>query len=270
MYAAAVSLFTLSIAAAERSSMQHAMEAELRGTSISAVWLDVPSGKIEGSFGDVRAEAAPGSTVKPFVLRAALASHVISERTTFACSGQTIIAGHNLACSHSRAVTVLDARQALANSCNAYFAAVAQRLSSLTLRNALTSEGFRVQVPPQTPDAKVMLALGLQDASISPAALARAYRELASGLHAEPPLRDGLLDSVNTGMAHAAFTQGVILAGKTGSAHDRTPAGQHGWFAGVVFSANMQAPTHVLVVYVPGGNGNDAAAHAHALLAKVP
>ncbi len=249
--------------------MQRAMTATLQGLPVSAVWLNIPSGGIDGSFGDVASVALPGSTIKPLVLQAALRSHTVSERTVFACSGNLVVAHHNLACSHSRAITVLDARQALANSCNAYFAGVAQRLSPAVLRNALTTVGFRVPVLPRTPENRVLLALGLDGTQISPAGLARAYRELALGLDAEPVLREGLLDSVNTGMAHAASTPGVMLAGKTGSAHDGTPLGQHGWFAGIVLSPDGRTAEHVLVVYVPGGNGNDAAARAHMLLAQV-
>ena len=267
-------VMTAVIARGQKPGMQQVLAEHLRGTPASAVWLSVPTGKVEGAFGDLRVEALPGSVVKPFVLWAALNRHVVSEHTAMACSGNTVVGGHNLACTHPRSVMVPDARQALAYSCNSYFAAVARHLNGADLRRDLSSEGFQVSALPATPDARVLLVLGLADITITPEALANGYRRLALAMDAGGGangkiVRDGLLDSVRSGMAHAALTDGVNLAGKTGSAHDQTPAGQHGWFAGIVFDRTGTVPEHVLVVYLPGGNGNDAAGRAHAILEGV-
>jgi cell division protein FtsI/penicillin-binding protein 2 len=202
----------------------------------------------------------------------ALRAHVMTERDTVACHGKLTVAGHNLACSHPRDVTVLDAREALANSCNTYFATMARRMSAETLAEGL--RGFGV-VPTHTPrdaDDRVLMALGLQGTSVSPVLLAEAYRKLALAMnapddHAARVVEEGMVQSVQTGMAHAARVEGTALGGKTGTVDD--PGGRsHGWFAGIVFDAGAKAQ-RVVVVFVPNGNGNDAAALAKRVVVEL-
>jgi cell division protein FtsI/penicillin-binding protein 2 len=242
----------------------------LRGTGASALVLAVDSGRVLAQTGDVDAGAAPGSAVKPFVLRAALESGVVTERTTMHCDGTLRVAGRNLACVHPRDVTVLDARQALAESCNTYFAAVARRMTARQMVSALRGAGFQVQgVPPET-DARVLMGLGLEGVRVSVRQMAEAYRGLAvwvaGGDASARAVREGMVASVQTGVAHAAFVPGVTLAGKTGTVDLRDTGRSEGWFAGVVYGAKGQ-PQQVLVVFVPNGNGRDAAALAARVLA---
>lgn len=235
--------------------------------------IDAQSGRLIAKYGRIDSVSSPGSTLKPFVLRIALSSHLVDVRTRIACSGTMRLGQHDLACTHPRTVTVLDARQALANSCNTYFATVAQRMRTADLVDGLRRYGMVPMRVPESPDERILLALGLAGVAVSPRQLAEAYRRLATDLEdgnddAAAAVREGLLESVTSGMAHAAQTEGVVLAGKTGSAHDRTLAGQHGWFAGVVFAdgKRRRAAAQVLVVAVPGGNGNDAAMLARRVL----
>ncbi len=58
------------------------------------------------------------------------------------------------------------------------------------------------------------------------------------------------------GMAHNSYVDGVSIAGKTGTAIDPGQSWTHGWFAGF---APAKAPKVVVVVYLPRGNGADAA-----------
>ena len=74
-----------------------------------------------------RTLAAPGSTLKPLVLYALLAEGRWNAAQRVACDRQLTVAGHRLACSHP-AAPPFDAREALAWSCNSYFAQVAQTL----------------------------------------------------------------------------------------------------------------------------------------------
>ncbi len=75
-----------------------------------------------------------------------------------------------------------------------------------------------------------------------------------------------MLDSVRYGMAHNAKMNGVLLAGKTGTAENDNTAGSHGLFAGIIVAEETGKPVAVVVVMVPNGNGADAAALARKCL----
>ena len=238
-----------------------------------ALVVDVASGRVVKRSGDIEAASAPGSVLKPFVLATALRSGAVREHETIACRGTLVVAGHNLACSHPRDVTVLDARQALAESCNTYFATVAERMSSATLVSGLRGFGIFPAKEPRDGAERALLALGLQDVTVRPLQLAQAYRKLAQQINNASGgdgkvVRDGLVASVQTGMANAARAQGVALGGKTGTADD-SGGRSHGWFAGLVFTGqNARTVDRVIVVYVPNGNGADAATIAGAMLRR--
>ncbi len=249
---------------------QHASTQSL-GHAVTSVDIDLATGAISVSGPDPNTPASPGSTLKPIVLLTALQLGVITSHTRVACIGSLHIAGRNLACAHPVSLGVLDAEEALAYSCNTYFARVAQQLPPSALQDGLEHFGIRTEGLVSAPDQRVLLALGLERVTLTPLQLAHAYARLAQALERRDPpseiVRAGLLGSVAYGMAHAAQTLGLTLGGKTGTAHEPAPMLQHGWFAGLVFaSAASRRSTHVLVVYAPGGNGNDAASAAHAYL----
>lgn len=265
---------TLGVTVAQAQGIRSpGLERSLRSAGASVVVMDAGSGRVLIDFGNVDVHASPGSTLKPFVLRAALGAGVITGRTTVHCNGTLQVAGHNLACVHPRDITVLDAREALAESCNTYFAAVAGRISSEAMVRGLLGFGMSVEHVPQSRDERVLLALGMQGVRVSPRQLAEAYRRFAKEMNAAPAgadavVRDGLLQSVQTGMAHAAHVDGMILGGKTGTVDD-AGGRSHGWFAGLVFDGeNSVRAWRVIVVYVPNGNGNDAAALARRVLGE--
>ena len=240
-------------------------------SSAALVILDVASGRVLERHADVEQVATPGSVLKPLVLMTALRSGAVREHEAIACRGTLVVAGHNLACSHPRDVTVLDGRQALAESCNTYFATVAKRMPSATLVDGLRAFGILPTREPRDGDERALVALGLQGVAVSPMQLALAFRKLALEMNASPGgpakvVRDGMVQSVQTGMANAARTEGVMLGGKTGTVDG--PGGRsHGWFAGVVFAGmGAGAADRVIVVYVPNGNGADAAAIARSVL----
>lgn len=246
-----------------------AARGQVRGPSV--VLMDVPSGNVLFSAGDRDVMSTPGSALKLFVLMAALDARIIDAHQTIACRGSLVVAGHNLACSHPRDVTVLDARQALAESCNSYFAKLAQRMPDATLANGLRKFGVMPARVSEGADARVLLALGMQGVAVSPRGLAEAYRKMAlrmdaSGDEASRVVADGMVQSVLTGMAHAARIDGMMLGGKTGTVDDGGGR-SHGWFAGIVFSGALpNSAKQVLVVYMPNGNGNDAATFARQVL----
>jgi cell division protein FtsI/penicillin-binding protein 2 len=105
--------------------------------------------------------------------------------------------------------------------------------------------------------------LGLDDVTATPAQMAEAYWRLWQQLDRAPAIRRGLEASVEYGMANPARTEGVKLLGKTGTASDAGQPWTHGWFAGMATGGEKGI---VVVIYVPRGNGADAALLAHRFL----
>ena len=133
---------------------------------------------------------------------------MVQSQTELECRGTLTVGGRNLACTHPRELRSFAAEQALAYSCNAYFAAVAQRMDFAAVAGAMEAVGLRPSLRSGGPDAKVLLALGLAGISVTPQQLAQAYRQLALQMSAEvatPPVRlveRGMLGSVEYGMSH--------------------------------------------------------------------
>lgn len=252
----------------------------MAGKPGAVVALDVTSGKIIAQSNlKTAAErvTAPGSTLKPFVLLELLQSGKLDQGQHLACHRRLSIAGRNMDCTHSPAITHLDAADAIAYSCNSYFAQVATRLTPAELAGALERAGLasRTDLVPEEAVGKVataadaphqqLQALGYWGVEITPLELLGAYRSLA--LHklkndlpppAAAPVFSGLERSVQYGMAHSEASSEITFAGKTGTAAGAS--GQtHGFFVGY---APADKPEIVLVVFLERGRGADAAAIA--------
>lgn len=257
------------------TAQQRALDAALSGTNAVGVVLDGRDGRmiaVVRAAEVARRASAPGSTLKPFFLTAALRQGRVNAQTTVVCHGDLRIAGRDLACTHPRAENVLDSARALAYSCNTWFANLAQRFTPNEAAGVLRAYGFGsrtglmreeamgdVRTPKNGAEVQLQV-LGLKDVAVTPLQLAQAYARLASELDAAPVVRRGLEGSVAYGMAHGAATSGMTIAGKTGTASDAGEAWTHGWFAGI---ATRRGEHVVVVIYVPHGNGADAALLAH-------
>jgi cell division protein FtsI/penicillin-binding protein 2 len=266
----------VSLAGAEpgSSTAQRALDKALSGTSAVGVVLDGRDGRLAAAVREPdagRVATAPGSTLKPLFLMAALREGRVRPETTVVCHGDLRIAGRDVACTHPREQNVFDAERALAYSCNTWFASLARRFSPEEAAEVLRSYGFGsrtrlasgdaagdVQVPRNNAEVQ-LLVLGLGDIRVTPLQLVRAYFRLAHE-NMMPVVWRGLEGSVAYGMAHNAATPGITIVGKTGTARDEGESWTHGWFAGI---ASRGAERVVVVVYVPRGNGADAAALAH-------
>ncbi len=231
-----------------------------------------------------RTLAAPGSTLKPLVLYGLVAANRWDPSRRIACTRKLTIAGRSLNCSHP-STDPMDARQALAWSCNTYFATVAATLAPGELRTLLAPTGLLSQSglatteataafrDPQTPDQNRLTLLGVDGILVTPLELAAAYRWLAIQLAANPgsaaaqAVQAGLAASASFGIAGAASLGGVPIAGKTGTANLGPGTPSHGWFVGL---APSNAPRAVVAVYLPAGHGADAARVAAELLAHSP
>lgn len=251
------------------------------------VVLDIATGRLLASSHlaeAARTLANPGSAIKPPALYGLVAAGRWDPARRIACTRKLSIAGHSLNCSHPP-LAPMDAREALAWSCNSYFAAVAGTLAPGELRALLAPTGLLGQTglapgeatasfrDPRTLDENRLALLGVEGIRVTPLEFAVAYRWLALQLAAHPEtaaaqvVRAGLEDSASFGMAGATALGEVPVAGKTGTASAATGGQTHGWFLGL---APSSAPRAVVAVYLPAGHGADAARVAAELLAHSP
>ena len=242
----------------------------LAETHAAGVVVDLRSGAVLASFGEQQ-QGTPGSTLKPLLLDYALDHGVVNERTQVYCRRNLHIAGRALPCTHPAAQPVFDAESALAESCNTWFAAMAQRLSGPQLETALTEAHLRhAAMKDATVEQRQLAVLGVAGVTVTPLELARAYRNLLLRIVPDGVVARGLKASVDYGMANPARVEGMTILGKTGTASDLGEAWTHGWFVGAL-------PGQVVVViYVPHGDGGTAARlgqaffHAEARQGRTP
>src|SRR5580658_6403113 len=120
----AVLLLSLACQAQQETSgtaMDHKIAALMAGKPGAMVVLDVASGKILAQWHlEIAAQRLepPGSTVKPFVLKELLDLGRIQPAQRLLCRRPLYVGEKRMDCTHSRAVTTLDASDAIAYSCN--------------------------------------------------------------------------------------------------------------------------------------------------------
>ena len=247
----------------------------MEGTPAVGVVLDVKNGRQLAAVKATEERHAPGSILKPLFLADALEQHEVLPETTVFCRRSLHISyggqGWNLACTHPQSDVAFAAKEALAYSCNRYFAELADRIPPAQASAILERYGLGQTPIPQSREQKELLVLGVTGVAVSPAQMAVAYRKLALELDEgeAPAVREGLRDSVSYGMAHNAAVAGMGIAGKTGTAGDAAQGRSHGWFAGIGYLGNEEV---AMAICLPGGNGADAArlAHDFFLAARAP
>jgi len=228
--------------------------------------------------------ALPGSSIKPFVLYALIESGRLRPDEAFVCPYKLEISGRRLDCTHPANTGPLYPASALAWSCNNFFAHFATRLRPEELARALARWGFASAphltadetageiIPAHSPSELELQALGEYGIHVTPLELLQAYRRLATRRR-DPATYGrslgvvfaGLESSANYGMSAAARTDGLSVAGKTGTSIADEGNWSHGWFAGY---APAEAPEIVLVVFLERGRGpTDAAGIAHDVFA---
>jgi stage II sporulation protein D len=190
----------------------------------TALLMSVQTGKILYSQNPTDARVKLGSVYKPL----ALDEMNIPGHDTFHCPGKLLINGHNFTCSHPVVNGPIDARTALAYSCNNFF---------------YHYGGLK--------------ALG-ETTEMSPLELLQAYRKLA--LKRNATINAGLRDCVRYGTGQLANITGFDVAGKTG-----TPPG-YAWFAGWAPAEHPDVVFVVLTRH--GSGGLDAAPIAREMLLK--
>jgi stage II sporulation protein D len=187
----------------------------------TALLMSVGTGKILYSQNATDLRVKLGSVYKPL----ALAEMRTGE---FLCPGKLYVDGHNFTCSHPKVNGPLDARTALAYSCNNFF---------------YHFGGLK--------------ALG-ETTAMSPLELLQAYRKLALSHNAT--VNAGMRDCVRYGTGQLANITGYEVAGKTG-----TPPG-YAWFAG--WAPAERPEVVFVVLRRHGSGGLDAAPVAREMLLK--
>jgi cell division protein FtsI/penicillin-binding protein 2 len=238
---------------------QTALTDILRNTSAIAIIFHQRSGKVLARHGDVTQSNTPGSILKPLLLFGAFQQNLVAPATTVFCRRDLHIGGRSYPCTHPQSNISFTAQEAIAYSCNTWFASLALRFTPSRLVETLRAFHLYSVLTPESPERNQLLTLGLAGVTTSPSEIATAYRILGNqlGQSFALPVADGLHDSVSFGMAHNADTSGIDISGKTGTADDspRQPW-SHGWFAGF---ATIRGTPLVISLYLPRGNGADAA-----------
>src|SRR5262249_43956448 len=125
--------------------LQQAATAALGDRKGAILVIDPQSGRLRAVVNPRIAFAQafpPGSAIKPFTALTALRAGSLLRGTKRQCSGRYARAGYEILCSHPKSQTPFNLPQALAYSCNDYFAHVGERLSGSAFNATLTGFGF--------------------------------------------------------------------------------------------------------------------------------
>jgi SpoIID/LytB domain protein len=221
--------------------------------------IELPSGRTLASSREdlLRTPVLPGSILKIATLIAALESSVIGPETRMACPRHVVIDGRRFTCSHPDVGRPMGPAEALAHSCNGYFASVAARVRREDLDRALAQLGL----PPTSLSVPlVAAALGLEGTRMSAEQLLAAFVKATSGSlrirdETRRVLLDGLRGAADYGTASVFRERGLRALAKTGTA----PM-SGGRYEGLVVAATpADRPTRAVVVMAPGAAGADAA-----------
>jgi len=234
-----------------------AARSALGGRAGAVVVLDARTGRVRALAGGRAAfeEATPpGSAVKPFTMLAALRSGSLGEATRHRCRGNYDHQDFKIACSHPRYRTPFGPAQALANSCNYYFARTAESLDAEAYRRTLGEFGFGSPtgggdereapglLPHDAPGVAEMLGESEQ-LRVTPAQLASGYAALFNGgvlLAPRPGRAEGFAPTVRARLDVAPGHRALLLAGMRGA---------------VAYGTASAAGLSTLPVYVFGKTG---------------
>ena len=207
---------------------------------------------------------APGSTIKPFMALAALQTGVITHDTRIRCRHKSKREDVVDSCSHPPNLAPFTPAEALAHSCNYYFASVGERLDEERVSSLLTEFGLGQNLARGRwqPESAVGEGAFLQ---VTPIQLVKAYASLFNGQiqiseQDRAILVEGMRGAVTFGTAKKAGLDSLpaFVIGKTGTSTPLQGFRPQGWFVGLAFTTNTKAEL-VVVVYLKNAHGSDAA-----------
>jgi cell division protein FtsI/penicillin-binding protein 2 len=237
---------------------QSTLNREFPSDSISYLLLDARSGGVLAERWANPDEPIPiGSLIKPFTALAYARTH--RQFPAVVCNGQRDSCW--LPHGHGR-ITISDA---IAQSCNAYFLALAREVSVDQANAVLAS----YSLPPVNTANKSLALVGLSNGwQVPPLTLARAYATFArASRDRDPEIFSGMRNSASAGTAHAVSLAlpGRSALAKTGTARcTHTPSGAADGFTIVLYPADD--PRIVLLTRVHGVTGATTAAVAAQML----
>src|SRR5574341_754774 len=127
------------------SALQRAAEDALGQRAGSIIIMDAQTGRVRAAVNPEAAYAQammPGSSIKPFTTVAALRAGLIDEDSRTVCPGRFTGLSFSLPCTHADHLPPFNPSQAMAYSCNYYFASLGQRLGRDSLTETLRQFGF--------------------------------------------------------------------------------------------------------------------------------
>ena len=127
------------------AALQQAAEDALGNRQGSIIVMDAQTGRVRAAVNPEGAYAQammPGSSIKPFTTLAALRAGLIQEDSRTVCPGRFTGLSFSLPCVHANHLPPFNPSQAIAHSCNYYFATLGQRLGPDRLTQTLRQFGF--------------------------------------------------------------------------------------------------------------------------------
>jgi stage II sporulation protein D (peptidoglycan lytic transglycosylase) len=283
----------------EDTRLQSVAETALAAREGTIVVLDPQSGRLLAVVNpDIAFKSAfpPGSTIKPFTTLAALRAGVITGDTRIRCRGKYKRDDVVDACAHPPKLPPFNPAEAIAYSCNYFFATTGERLDAENFTHLLSEFGFgqTTGIDGQNESAGVLARGRWQPQSalgegpflqVTPVQMATAYAALFNGGTLLKPnnngvrkvreqlriddkersiLIEGMRGAVSFGTAERADLDSLpYIIGKTGTSTQLQGFRSQGWFAGIAFKPNMppEPPNAELlvVVYLKNAHGSDAA-----------
>ena len=222
---------------------------------------------------------SPGSTIKPFTTLTALRAGVIDENSRTRCHEKYQHDDDTTVCSHPRDLPPLNPAEAIAYSCNYYFAKTGERISADQFAQTLAEFGFdRITRARWEPKSAIGEGEFVQ---VTPMQLLLAYTALFNGgrLFDEKSgsthvsisgaeraiLLEGMRGAIKYGTAEKTNLDSLptYVVGKTGTATPLHGFRSQGWFVGLAFAPNKPPDPEnlqlAIVVYLKNGHGSDAA-----------
>ena len=235
------------------SALQQAAEDALGDREGSIIVIDAQTGRVRAAVNPEVAYAQammPGSSIKPFTTLAALRAGLVDENSRTTCPGRFTGLSFSVPCVHADHLPPFTPSQAIAYSCNYYFATVGQRLGRDKLTETLRQFGFgqpsgfaeseasgvikpcetgdtarvrstSAEIASQRADCAAREALGESERiQVTPIQLLTAYAALLNGGHLfQPQLRTsaGFSGVARSEVSVSSEERHVILEGMSGA-----------------------------------------------------
>jgi penicillin-binding protein A len=267
-------------------SLYQAATSALGSRSGTIIAMDPQTGRIRAVVNpQLASEAAfaPGSTIKPFTLLAALRVGIIQKNSLILCREHYSHEGFATTCSHPRDLPPFNPTEAIAYSCNYFFGKVGEQLDGSAFNSTLMDFGFGERVGidwlertraaagrlPQDWLPQNALGEGSQ-IQVSPIQLLTAYSALVNGGYLFEPhvgqardfvpkfrrkiyvdseqrslIKEGMRGAVRYGTAERAglYSLPAYIFGKTGTSTETGGFRTQGWFVG--FAAGSDDPNQL-------------------------